>query len=188
MMVMRLFRPLSTSGRTPLLVVRLPGELTGSDTTGPTPPPRRRTLVHLRLGGDSPQVGWFPGSPSQPRAATAVTRRDTRMDTGLVHRHGHLSGHTNHTRRGPPNFQPGCRDIFVTGRQRVSHESHQPHLSHSVHRSHAHADSMAGGSTAVTSRNGGTRPPAARVSSARHSSSARVSSGGGPSSTVTTQS
>src|SRR6476619_5357675 len=40
MMVMRLFRPLSTSGRSPLRVVRLPGELTGSGTTGTTPAPR----------------------------------------------------------------------------------------------------------------------------------------------------
>src|SRR3954451_4289367 len=113
MSVTRLFRPLSTSGRTPFVVVRLPGELTGSGTTGPTPPPRRDAFAPRRLGGDSPQVGWFPGSSWRPRAATALTRRDTRMDTGLVHRHGHLSRHTNHTPSAPQNFDRDSRDISV---------------------------------------------------------------------------
>src|SRR3954449_9571480 len=84
MTVTRLFRPLSTSGRSPLHVVRLPGELTGSGTTGPTPPPRPRTLVHRRLDGDSPQKGWFPGSSSQPRAAT-------KNDSARLP-HGHRTG------------------------------------------------------------------------------------------------
>src|SRR4051794_9669775 len=114
MSVTRLFRPLSTSGRTPFVVVRLPGELTGSGTTGPTPPPRRDASVPRRLGGDSPQVGWFPGSSSRPRAATTMTRRDTRMDTGLVHRHGHLSRHPNHMPGAPQNFVTDCRDLSVT--------------------------------------------------------------------------
>src|SRR4051794_25272899 len=109
------------------------------------------------------------------------------MDTGLVHRHGHLSGHTNHTPTSPQNFHRGCRDFFVIRPVAVSQRSHRSHPSPSVHRL-GQADSIAGGSTAVTSRSGGTSPPAARASSARHSSSASVSSGGGPSSTVTTQS
>ena len=50
------------------------------------------------------------------------------------------------------------------------------------------ADSISGGATGCTRRNGGTRPPRERTSIARHASSSKVSSGGGPSSTVTTQS
>src|SRR5215216_2425204 len=113
MMVMRLFRPLSTSGRSPLRVVRLPGELTGSGTTGPTPSPRRTAA--LRLDGDSPQMGWFPGpSFATPSGHELMTRRDSRMDLGLVHGYGRLRRHPNHRAAPPPNFQPACRDYFVT--------------------------------------------------------------------------
>src|SRR5215218_6550972 len=132
MSVTTLFRPLSTSGRTPFVVVRLPGELTGSGTTGPTPPPRRDACVPRRLGGDSPQVGWFPGSSWRPRAATTMTRRDTRMDTGLVHRHGHLSRHTNHTPRAPQNFATDCLDIPSSNLPLLSHRSLQPQGSQNV--------------------------------------------------------
>src|SRR3954454_4209061 len=78
-------------------------------------------------------MGWFPGSSSWPRGVMAVTRRDTRMDTGLVHRHGHLSGHTNHTPGALQNFQPDCRDISETGGTRVSQRSQKPHQSHPLH-------------------------------------------------------
>src|SRR6478609_4151638 len=70
MTVMRLFRPLSTRGRSPLHVVRLPGELTGSGTTGPTSSPRRLFGNSLRLDDDSPQMGLVPRLFVVARAAT----------------------------------------------------------------------------------------------------------------------
>src|SRR4051794_37343227 len=61
------FRPCSTRREVSLHVVRLPGELTGSGTTCPTPAPRPGLSDLWRLAGDSPQMlpasdsVWFPG-------------------------------------------------------------------------------------------------------------------------------
>ena len=133
------------------------------------------------------------GSPALrrgPELPRFGTRRDPRMNLGLVHGYGRLRRHPNHSRGHRPNFQPGCRDYFVTWRDAPSRRCHTGHIRPSSHTlSTALTPTRSPGPPpGVTSRSGGTRPPAASVSRARHSSSARVSSGGGPSSTVTTQS
>src|SRR6478672_11794104 len=73
------FRPFSTSGRSPLRVVRLPGELTGSGTTGPTPAPRWHQ-VPPPCGRFTPDglVPRLPGLRAGPRldAVSAWIRSD----------------------------------------------------------------------------------------------------------------
>ena len=59
-------------------------------------------------------MGWFPGSSSWPELPRFGTRRDPRMNLGLVHGYGRLRRHPNHSPARPPNFQPACRDYFVT--------------------------------------------------------------------------
>jgi len=76
-----------------LQVVRLPGELTGSGTTCPTPAPRPGPCDLRRLAGDSPQVlpdlgsEWFPG-PLATRRRRGV-QRGARADL-VVHCLEHL--------------------------------------------------------------------------------------------------
>src|SRR3954447_16875310 len=75
MTVMRLFRPLSTSGRSPLHVVRLPGELTGSGTTGPTPSPRRSgPPPRWRFTPDGLVPRLFVRDPERSRADDSARR------------------------------------------------------------------------------------------------------------------
>ena len=171
-----------------LVVVRLPGELTGSGTTLPYPAPSPARCRRLRR--DSPQAR-LPTMVPRLRAPRQVASPDSaRCPRGPG---GPLPRPPERPRLvGPaasrPNFQPVSRRCFVSLCTR----------SESVRSSHSHtvtpatgadqADSTCGRSTGRTSRSGGTRPPSASTSSARCSSSSKVSSGGGPSSTVTTQS
>src|SRR5687768_6726629 len=88
--VMSRFRPCVTSGRSPLVVVRLPGELTGSGTTCPTPAPHDPVVAAEPCEGYTPELRWFPGS-----AATGVAHGLSAVSARIptIHSHGHLSRH-----------------------------------------------------------------------------------------------
>ena len=174
--VMSRFRPFNTSGRSPLRVVRLPGELTGSGTTCPTPAPRHTAVTALQgihPRGVVPRLLTTKG-PRTRRGARAdpvdpllrAPERPTLVGSRLA----------NQVPAGEAGvFRP---TLLIAARQ-----SHTSLTRHAVY-----ADSTSGAATGCTSRSGGTRPPSASTSSARRSSSSNASSGGGPSSTVTTQS
>ncbi len=169
----------------PLRVVRLPGELTDSGTTCPTPAPRPVRAGPGRLAGDSPQKSWFPGSATRcPGADGGQTQRGARADPV-----------------GPTSTD--TRATTVVGRRRPRQTSAQepgvPFLT--GHSSHTSLTAVVTrpelGSGRLDLR---ARPPAAPAAAAaparcRPGRRARgaprrrsVSSGGGPSSTVTTQS
>ena len=182
---MRRFRPLSTSGRSPLRVVRLPGELTGSGTTCPTPAPRAAICATPPCGRFTPE-GWFPGSGVGGPAATTPDSARRPRGPGLVHlRTAPEPAHANRAAAGRQTLDQRVVACVPLPRARVA-RSHPPQASQlvpAVRRTRRPVRPPARPAAAAAPGR-----PAASTSSARRSSSSKVSSGGGPSSTVTTQS
>src|SRR3954471_19682229 len=87
--VMSRLRPFCTSGRSPLHVVRLPGELTDSGTTFALPPLLGDTAAPVpALRGIHPRWDLVPRLPDRrtgPRLSAAAAR------IRVIHCHGHLS-------------------------------------------------------------------------------------------------
>ena len=76
------FRPLSTSGEVSLFPSsRLPGELTGSGSTCPTPAPQP---LPAALQGIHPRLRWFPGSVLTIPPTGLDSARYPR-ESGLIH-------------------------------------------------------------------------------------------------------
>src|SRR4051795_5097880 len=126
--VMKRFRPFCTSGRSPLHVVRLPGELTGSGTTFALPLLHAARITCLALQGIHPRLA-ASRSPLVPRLRAgepAWTQRGDRADPT------------------DPLPRPPERHTLVPGRGRDKTAVHFL----------PQADSTCGGSTGRTRRSG----------------------------------
>ena len=114
-------RGLVTSGWSPLRVVRLPGELTGSGTTCPTPAPRPAARLRLRLAsrGIHPRRVGSP-APAPHEVGAGLSAAPAR--TWWTHLHEHLSSHRSRSSATAPSKL----SVPIRGAV-VSHTSHQPH-------------------------------------------------------------